>query len=140
MKIVAKLRSKLLTENKYDRLSKPLKNHKAKIQLTLSNHLFQVVDLVSDRNSFRINKIIKMNFIIFFLQSSNGILKTNFLIMSAWDDEHLVWNLSDYNNIEAVRFNHYEIWKPDLCVWNYDKGYIDYDYQNVDLNLIIFLF
>lgn len=42
--------------------------------------------------------------------------------MMTWDDEHLVWNSSDYDGLESIRFGHLEIWKPDLVIWNYAKS------------------
>lgn len=48
MKTVCDLRKKLLGDGdkKYDKLSKPTKDHKTRIELLMMVHLFQIVDLV----------------------------------------------------------------------------------------------
>ena len=59
MKTIAKLRAKLLVEQKYDKLSKPVKLHTDSIFFIMMIHLFQIVDL-----------------------STTGTLKANLLVMS----------------------------------------------------------
>lgn len=43
----AKLKTHLIIDEKYDRLSKPVKDHTTKINFFMLIHLFQIVDLVS---------------------------------------------------------------------------------------------
>ena len=64
MKTAAKLRAKLLVEQKYDRLSKPVKNHTTKIQFFMLIHLFQIADLVCLVNSM-MNSIFPISKLIF---------------------------------------------------------------------------
>ncbi|XP_033219703.1 neuronal acetylcholine receptor subunit alpha-5-like isoform X2 [Belonocnema kinseyi] len=35
-----------------------------------------------------------------------------------WNDDHLKWNPEDFDNMAALHVKSYEIWLPDLSVWN----------------------
>lgn len=62
MKTVCDLRKKLLgtdTDRKYDKLSKPTKDHTTKIELVMMIHLFQIVDLVRLLRRFQLQNCFK---------------------------------------------------------------------------------
>ncbi|KAH9490237.1 Acetylcholine receptor subunit alpha-type acr-16 [Bulinus truncatus] len=53
------------------------------------------------------------------LDERNQILTTNVWATYMWNDIYLAWNASEYGDIETVRVNNDDIWKPDIKLYNY---------------------
>jgi hypothetical protein len=45
-------------------------------------------------------------------------MTTNVQVTLRWEDEHLKWNPSDYNNHSRTVFSIREIWTPDIVLFN----------------------
>ncbi|CAF1681701.1 unnamed protein product, partial [Adineta ricciae] len=52
------------------------------------------------------------------LDEQNQIMTTNVQVTLKWNDEHLKWNPSDYNNHTRTVFSIREIWTPDIVLFN----------------------
>ncbi|XP_060568613.1 neuronal acetylcholine receptor subunit alpha-3-like [Ruditapes philippinarum] len=50
-------------------------------------------------------------------------LKTTSYMAIQWNDTHLQWNASEYNNLEFTYWPQNDIWKPDIVLANSVKSY-----------------
>ena len=104
--------SKVLLGNKsFDLLTLPVKNDNTSLDIILGFSLFQLVD-VDDTGeiittSARLNLVKKIRFFLTFLNIANFFKKE-------WVDSSLIWNPSDYGNLEYVRLPIFSIWLPGI--------------------------
>ena len=52
------------------------------------------------------------------IDEQRSTLKSNVWARLVWQDEHLKWNESDYDNITVLRIPPEDIWTPDLYLFN----------------------
>ncbi|XP_072764165.1 neuronal acetylcholine receptor subunit alpha-3-like [Anoplolepis gracilipes] len=52
------------------------------------------------------------------LEKDNAILSLNSWVTFTWSDPQLTWKPSDYDGISFIHVKSWEIWTPDLCVYN----------------------
>ncbi|VVC36084.1 Nicotinic acetylcholine receptor,Neurotransmitter-gated ion- [Cinara cedri] len=62
------------------------------------------------------------------LDYQNSIMTINAWVSMTWQDEKLLWNVSDYGGINVVNMAYDEIWMPDIVAYNsadnnYDETY-----------------
>ncbi|XP_067216148.1 uncharacterized protein [Linepithema humile] len=48
----------------------------------------------------------------------NGILTLHSWMSFSWTDTHLTWTPSDYDGVTYIHVRSYNLWVPDLCVYN----------------------
>lgn len=46
------------------------------------------------------------------------LLTLNGQILQRWYDERLTWNRSAYDNIQKIFVNYWNIWQPELTIWD----------------------
>ncbi|KAI1294216.1 Neuronal acetylcholine receptor subunit alpha-10 [Halotydeus destructor] len=87
-----RLRNDLLVVNKYDRHSRPVKDHQRQtnVSMTLFIRVFGLVD------------------------PKSGVFFVSGPLCLEWTDEHLTWSPERYGGLESVTFGPKEIWKPDI--------------------------
>ncbi|RWS17410.1 nicotinic acetylcholine receptor subunit beta3-like protein, partial [Dinothrombium tinctorium] len=89
-----KLRADLLSKIQYNKFNRPVKSHTSTTTIQLNVYILQFVKLDAD-----------------------GLL-SNIYFSMLWKDENLVWNASQYNNLDLVDFAFEEVWTPDIIAWN----------------------
>ena len=113
---IARLRKKLL--DGYQRFARPVKNHKTQTNVSVAMDI-TVTDVdIKDMS----------------MKSSN-------YIYLQWNDEHLVWNASDYGGLDIMVMSAYEVWTPDIRSFHFDHRwdtFLDNPYLNVSSKGLVF--
>ncbi|KAF6024543.1 hypothetical protein EB796_017147 [Bugula neritina] len=52
------------------------------------------------------------------VDEKNQMINTNLWLDYRWNDYKLVWNVSEYGNINEIRLPQKLIWKPDILMYN----------------------
>jgi hypothetical protein len=91
-----RLRDTLLNKQKYDRVTRPVKDFRTPTNVKMAITPIHFTDL----------------------DTSTNVLTTESWIQNMWDDEFLKWDPKDYGNLTEIRFLPSEIWKPDLLLYN----------------------
>ncbi|CAF0749300.1 unnamed protein product [Brachionus calyciflorus] len=96
--------SKLLRN--YDPASRPVYNASTPVVIYFGFALIQICDM----------------------DERNQILTTNVWLEQEWKDERLIWNKSEYNNLDKIRLPCNRLWLPDIVLYNsaddYTEGYM----------------
>ncbi|KAG8234690.1 hypothetical protein J437_LFUL015344, partial [Ladona fulva] len=61
---------------------------------------------------------IRLNVLLFFLDEYKNVLDLHTWLGISWIDEGLNWNSADYSNVDVLHVKSYDIWQPDLSVYN----------------------
>ncbi|XP_023237684.1 acetylcholine receptor subunit alpha-1-A-like [Centruroides sculpturatus] len=64
------------------------------------NHDGTIIDLQTDKEADVTRRLLNRNF-----------------KWKEWEDQHLKWKPEDYNNIQTLTLANYEIWQPDIIVY-----------------------
>ena len=91
----------------YQAVERPVYNESEPVNLTLGLMLQQILDVDVKRQ----------------------LLIANIWLHMQWMDHHLVWNKSDYGNIEDIRIPLDTLWKPDLIMYNSGGDQFDSTYH-----------
>ncbi|XP_059080785.1 neuronal acetylcholine receptor subunit alpha-7-like isoform X12 [Tigriopus californicus] len=98
---------------KYNNLERPVYNESEALKLAFGLTLQQIIDV----------------------DEKNQILTTNIWLNLDWKDVNMVWNKSEYGNIEDIRMPPQKLWKPDVLMYNSADEAFDGTYQtNVVVN------
>ncbi|XP_034031530.1 neuronal acetylcholine receptor subunit alpha-7-like [Thalassophryne amazonica] len=80
----------------YNPLERPVGNDSHSLTVQFSFSLLQIMDV----------------------DEKNQVLTTNIWLQLYWTDYYLQWNMSDYPGVTNVRFPDYQIWRPDILLYN----------------------
>ncbi|XP_059080778.1 neuronal acetylcholine receptor subunit alpha-7-like isoform X6 [Tigriopus californicus] len=98
---------------KYNNLERPVYNESEALKLAFGLTLQQIIDV----------------------DEKNQLLTTNIWLNLDWKDVNMVWNKSEYGNIEDIRMPPQKLWKPDVLMYNSADEAFDGTYQtNVVVN------
>lgn len=97
---INKLRNRLLKQNQYQRMSRPVKRHSTQTNVSLTLFFRRVVNIDH-------------------MSSSMTSFAT---VLLEWKDEHLSWNPSDFGGLDEINFDYWEIWTPDIRSWDVIDG------------------
>ncbi|XP_071749437.1 neuronal acetylcholine receptor subunit alpha-7 isoform X2 [Lepeophtheirus salmonis] len=97
----------------YNQLERPVVNESEPLMLTFGITLQQIIDV----------------------DEKNQLLISCLWLNLVWNDYNLIWNKSEYGNVDAVRIHPRKIWTPDLLMYNSADEKFDGTFQtNVVVN------
>ncbi|KAF2364668.1 Neurotransmitter-gated ion-channel transmembrane domain [Trinorchestia longiramus] len=70
------------------------------------------------------------------MNTRSRMLRINTEMIMLWEDVHLSWDPMEYDNVTAIRVPHYQIWVPDIILFNTAEP--DYESSILNTNAIIF--
>ncbi|XP_025412106.1 acetylcholine receptor subunit alpha-type acr-16-like isoform X2 [Sipha flava] len=66
------------------------------------------------------------------LDFQNSIMTVNAWVSMTWQDEKLLWNVSEYGDIKSINMAYGEIWMPDIVAYNSADGHTDETYGKIN--------
>ena len=97
---IVKLRNDLLTNQKYDKNVRPVKQHQTQVNVSFVMLVRSIHDIDVRTQSFAISG----------------------LLVLQWNDEHLTWSPSNYGGLNYTYFSTKDVWKPDIHSWSVKYG------------------
>ncbi|XP_072162548.1 neuronal acetylcholine receptor subunit alpha-9 isoform X2 [Bemisia tabaci] len=101
-----------LMEN-YDSSIRPAKNSTQSLKVEFGVSLHHIIDV----------------------DEKNQILTTNCWITQVWTDHHLLWNISDFDEITVLRIPYHKVWRPDIILYNNADS--QYNSAVINTNVIV---
>ncbi|CAL1681656.1 unnamed protein product [Lasius platythorax] len=88
--------------------------------LRLKKYLFCTYDSTVRPNHHKIVTNVTLRLIpkMMDYRGDNGILTLHSWMSFSWTDTHLTWTPNDFDGVTYIHVKSYDLWVPDLCVYN----------------------